>query len=637
MRKTKLGRNANRSERSEAHHRTFSAQARNASGPFILSIFWVGLGRNNKVMTANEIRERFLKFFEKRGHAILPSASLVTTDEKGVTNATLFNSAGMQPLVPYLMGQEHPAGDKLASAQKCLRTTDIDDVGDATHATFFEMLGNWSLGAYFKDEAIKMSYEFLTSKEEGLGLDAGRLYITVFEGDENAPRDEESKQIWLSLGIPENRIYFMSAKSNWWSAGENGPCGPDTEMFYDVVGGLDITSKEEFIKADDEQKVVEIWNDVFMEYEKRDGQVVGKLKQHNVDTGAGLERVAMVMQGKNNIFETDLFSVLISEIDKLAAKNQSDIKAKRIIADHIRASVFLIADGVAPSNTDRGYILRRLLRRAIRYADILGLPKDSLSGLAGVVADIYTNSYPEVKNNLAKIQDEIKQEEERFRKTLEKGLREFEKGTDPFILFTTYGFPIELTQELAAEQGRAIDLGEFNQQMSKHQTLSRAGAEQKFAGGLADHTDEQIIKYHTATHLLNQALSEVLGNGVEQKGSNITAERLRFDFSHPTKLTDEEKQRVEEIVNQKIKEDLPVQQVTLPKAEAEQTGARHMFNEKYGDEVSIYYVGDDLSTAWSKEFCGGPHVARTGELGRFKITKEESVAAGIRRIKAVLE
>ena len=596
-------------------------------------------------MTANEIRARFLKFFKERGHAILPSASLVTPDEKGVTNATLFNSAGMQPLVPYLMGEPHPAGDKLASAQKCLRTTDIDDVGDATHATFFEMLGNWSLGAYFKDEAIKLSYEFLTSKEEGLGLDVNRLYITMFEGDETAPRDEESKQIWLSLGIPEERIYFMSAKSNWWSAGDNGPCGPDTEMFYDIVGGLNLKNKEEFIKADDEQKVVEIWNDVFMEYEKKEGRVIGKLKQHNVDTGAGLERITAVIQSKSNIFETDLFAPVIVEIEKLATKNQADFKAKRIIADHLRASVFLIADGVLPSNTDRGYILRRLLRRAVRYADILGIPEGNLVNLTKVIADIYNDSYPEIKNSLNKIKEEIKQEEAKFRQTLVKGLREFEKGTDPFILFTTYGFPLELTQELAMEKGEQIDLRKFNARMAEHQVLSRAGAEQKFAGGLADNADPQVIKYHTATHLLNQALSEVLGNGIEQKGSNITAERLRFDFSHPNKMTDEEKRKVEAIVNKQIQADLSVGQVILPKAEAEATGARHMFNEKYGDEVSVYYIGNDLATAWSKEFCGGPHVTRTGELAstnsaqaaKFKIVKEESIAAGIRRIKAVLE
>jgi len=612
-------------------------------------------------MTADEIRSRFLKFFEKQGHAILPSASLVTPDEKGVTNSTLFNSAGMQPLVSYLMGKEHPDGNKLASAQKCLRTTDIDDVGDATHATFFEMLGNWSLGAYFKDEAIKMSHDFLTDKEEGLGLDPARLYITAFEGDENAPRDEESKRIWLSLGIPEERIYFMPAENNWWSAGDNGPCGPDTEMFYDIVGGLNLKNKEEFIKADDEQKVVEIWNDVFMEYEKKEGRVIGKLKQHNVDTGAGLERITAVIQGKSNIFETDLFAPVIVEIEKLATKNQADFKAKRIIADHLRASVFLIADGVLPSNTDRGYILRRLLRRAVRCANILSLPKGSLVNLVDIISEIYSKSHPEIKDNLDKIKNEIKEEEGKFQKTLEKGLKQFNWQTRTYVnntlvnqelpasiafdLFTTYGFPYELIEEIAKEKGLFVNKQLFDNRMEAHKIKSRKGAEQKFAGGLADHADPQVIKYHTATHLLNQALHEVLGENVEQKGSNITAERLRFDFSHPPKMTDEEKREVEAIVNEKIQADLPVKQVILPKAEAEATGARHMFNEKYGDEVSVYYIGNDLTTAWSKEFCGGPHVTRTGELAstnsaqaaKFKIVKEESVAAGIRRIKAVLE
>jgi alanyl-tRNA synthetase len=603
-------------------------------------------------MTANEIRARFLKFFKERGHAILPSASLVTPDEKGVTNATLFNSAGMQPLVPYLMGEPHPAGDKLASAQKCLRTTDIDDVGDATHATFFEMLGNWSLGAYFKDEAIKLSYEFLTSKEGGLGLDASRLYITVFEGDDNAPRDEESKQIWLSLGIPEERIYFMPAESNWWSAGDNGPSGPDTEMFYDVVGGLNLKSKEEFIKADDEQKVVEIWNDVFMEYEKQNGQVIGKLKQHNVDTGAGLERLTMVMQKKNNIFETDLLAPMMTEI-KAAAPNW-DLAAARIVADHLRAATFLIADGVIPSNTDCGYVLRRLLRRAVRYADILGLPKNSLINLVKTVSEIYTSSYPEVKHNLSKIEEEIRDEETNFRADESKRVKSFDRaiswssqngspmltGHIASVLSTTHGLHPDKAIDLAHAKEIPISPNfeeELKEEIEKHRKLSQIGAEQKFAGGLADQADPQVIKYHTATHLLNQALREVLGEGVEQKGSNITAERLRFDFSHPNKMTDEEKREVEAIVNKQIQADLPVGQVILPKAEAEATGARHMFNEKYGDEVSVYYIGDNLATAWSKEFCGGPHVTRTGLLGHFKIVKEESVAAGIRRIKAVLE
>lgn len=585
-------------------------------------------------MTANEIRTRFLKFFQARGHAILPSASLVTTDEKGITNATLFNTAGMQPLVPYLMGEPHPAGKRLASAQKCLRTVDIDEVGDNTHNTFFEMLGNWSLGDYFKEDAIKWSYEFLTSKEEGLGLDPKRLYITVFEGNENAPRDEEAFNIWKQY-VPENRIYFLGAKSNWWDAGDNGPCGPDTEMFYDITPeGLGDLTKEEYLKADDERQVVEIWNDVFMEFEKKDGKVIGKLKNKNVDTGAGLERLAIMMQGKTNVYDSDIFLALMEQIKNLAINY--NLTSARIVADHTRAATFLIADGVMPSNTDRGYILRRLLRRAIRHADLLGIPAGSLAELNGTVVNTYQDVYPEVKNNISLIQDEIKKEETKFRETLSKGLKEFDKGTDPFILFTTYGFPFELTQELAKEKGIEVDEEKFKADLIKHQDLSRAGAEQKFKGGLADDS-EQVTKYHTATHLLNQALHEVLGEHVEQRGSNITAERLRFDFSHPQKMTEEEKQKVEEKVNEKIKENLPVNLAVLNKLEAEATGARHMFNEKYGDEVKVYYIGNSLEDAYSKEFCGGPHVTNTGVLGTFKIVKEEAVAAGIRRIKAVLE
>lgn len=605
-------------------------------------------------MTANEIRAKFLKFFAERGHAILPSASLVTTDDKGVTNSTLFNTAGMQPLIPYLLGEPHPSGKRVASAQKCLRTVDIDDVGDNTHNTFFEMLGNWSLGDYFKEEAIKWSFEFLTSKEDGLGLDPNRLYITVFEGDNNAPRDEEAFNIWKQY-VPEHRIYFMGAKSNWWAAGDNGPCGPDTEMFYDITPeGLGDLIKEQYIKADDERKVIEIWNDVFMQYQKEDGKVVGKLKNNNVDTGAGLERLAIMLQGKDNVYETDLFTPVMEQIKGLSTNY--DLKSARIVADHIRAATFLINDGVTPSNTDRGYILRRLLRRAVRHADILGIKAGELSNLNGTVASIYESVYPEIKNNLSNIQVEVKKEEERFRKTLVRGLRELEfiahkldenntdnsikrtrlSGLEAFNLYQTYGFPIEITLEICREKNIEVDIEDFQNRLKDHQDLSRAGAEQKFKGGLADDSEE-VVKYHTATHLLNQALHEVLGEHVEQRGSNITAERLRFDFSHPQKLTEEEKKKVEKIVNEKIKANLPVKFEILPKAKAEQTGARHMFNEKYGEEVKVYYIGDNLETAYSKEFCGGPHVENTGLLGTFKITKEEAVAAGIRRIKAILE
>ncbi len=592
-----------------------------------------------KAITSEEIRERFLKFFEKRGHAVIPSASLLTSDEKGITNSTLFNTAGMQPLVPYLLGKTHPNGKRLVDVQKVLRTVDIDDIGDKTHATFFEMLGNWSLGDYFKKEAIEWSYEFLTSKEEGLGLEPKRIYITVFEGDENAPRDEEAADIWKEIfkknNIEGNRIFYLPARNNWWEAGDNGPCGPDTEMFYDVSNkfeGKGLTH-EEYVKADDDRDVIEIWNDVFMQYEKKDGKIIGKLPKPSVDTGAGLERLTMTLQNADNIYDTDLLKPIMAKIKELSAK--WELRSARIITDHIRASVFLIADGLTPSNTDRGYILRRLLRRAIVNANKIGLPDYGLSEIVYIISLIYKDSYPILTEKLDYIKNEISQEEIKFRKTLEKGLKEFEKGADAFTLFSSYGFPLEITLELAKEKGFAIDVKSFEEEFKKHQDLSRAGAEKKFKGGLAD-TSEMSLRYHTATHLLHQALHDVLGEGVGQKGSNINPERLRFDFSHIAKMSDEEKKRVEDIVNEKIKQALPVNKVIMPKAQAEKTGARHFFGEKYDDEVSIYFIGNSLEEAYSKEFCGGPHVKNTSELGVFKIQKEEAVSQGVRRIKAVL-
>ncbi len=591
-------------------------------------------------LTGAEIRSRFLKFFEKRGHVIIPSASLVTPDEKGVTNSTLFNTAGMQPLVPYLLGKPHPQGTRLADAQKVLRTVDIDDIGDKTHATFFEMLGNWSLGDYFKKEAIVWSYEFLTSKEEGLGLDPRRLYVTVFEGDENAPRDEEAADIWKDIfkknNIEGNRIFYLPAKNNWWEAGDNGPCGPDTEMFYDVANrfnGRGITH-EEYVQADDVRDVIEIWNDVFMQYEKKDGKIIGKLPKPSVDTGAGLERLLITLQGVDNIYDTDLLKPAMDYI-KSNAKS-FDLKSARIIADHVRSSSFLISDGVIPSNTDRGYILRRLLRRAIVNANKIGMPEFSLKNLVEVYSKIYATAYPELTGKSENIKSEINQEEEKFRHTLEKGLREFEKGTDPFTLFSSYGFPLELTVELSKEKGINIDIKKFEAEFKKHQDLSRAGAEQKFKGGLSDSDNPMVVKYHTATHLLHQALHDVLGDGVGQKGSNITPERLRFDFSYDKKMTDEEKKRVEDIVNEKIKAGLPMKNIVMKKDDAMKTGARHFFGEKYGEDVSIYFIGENLESAYSKEFCGGPHVKNTSELGHFKIQKEEASSQGVRRIKAVL-
>lgn len=612
-------------------------------------------------MTSNEIRQRFLDFFEKRGHKIIPSASLVTSDEKGVTNSTLFNTAGMQPLIPYLLGKKHPLGTRLADSQKCVRTVDIDSVGDSTHLTFFEMLGNWSLGDYFKEDAIKWSFELLTSKEEGFGLDPKRLYITVFEGDENAPRDDESAKIWQSVGIPENRIYFMPADSNWWQAGDNGPCGPDTEMFYDLTeDGLGDLTKEEFVKADSEQKVVEIWNDVFMEYEKKDGKVIGKLPNKNVDTGSGLERLTTVLQKKNNVFETDIFEELMEVVKSFAKKD--DEEAIRIVVDHLKAGIFLVTDGVEPSKTGRGYIVRRLLRRVMRNKQKVGITERLGKIFVDVLCKQYGDTYPELIKNKENTVNILSEERELFQEPLDKlesfredlqaykdndfvkKIKDFSIMSDKDIVsadyiyqnYQSYGVPYDLSIEIINELGLKFEQEKFDQLLKDHQELSRKGAEQKFKGGLAD-TSNEVVRYHTATHLLHQALRDVLGDHVSQKGSNITAERLRFDFTHGEKMTDEQKQKVEEIVNQKIKEALPVQKIILPIDEAEKTGALHFFGEKYGDEVSIYFVGKTLESAYSKEFCGGPHVTNTSELdGTFKIKKEESVAQGIRRIKAVL-
>ena len=595
-------------------------------------------------MKSEEIRNRFLKFFENREHAVIPSASLVPENDPSV----LFTTAGMQPLVPYLLGQPHPLGRRLVNVQKCVRMQDIDEVGDNTHDTFFEMLGNWSLGDYFKDEAIAWSYELLTSKAEGFGLDPRRLYVTVFEGNEDAPKDMDSFEIWKNLGISEKRIYFLPSKSNWWSAGDNGPCGPDTEMFYDITPeGLGDMSKEEFLKADVEQKVVEIWNDVFMEYEKRDGKVIGKLKNRNVDTGAGLERLAMVLQGKRSIFDTDLFEPIVNTIRQNSGTQNE--RAERIVADHIKTSVFMIADGVMPSNTDRGYILRRLLRRAIRYAEKLGI-NDLLPIITSVI-NKYGSVYVEISKSNNQIVDEISNEEDKFRRALVKGIRELNaiinmikegsfpdkkiRGLDAFVLFSAFGFPLEMTIEVAKENDIEVDIEGFKDQFKKHQELSRAASAGMFKGGLADHSD-LTIKLHTAHHLLLSALQKVLGSQVKQRGSNITPERLRMDFSFDRKLTEEELVEVERLVNENIQKGLNVERKEMPKAEAEKIGAEMEFGKKYPDIVSVYLIGDEGGEIISREFCGGPHVSNTRELGVFKIVKEEAVASGIRRIKAVL-
>jgi len=636
-------------------------------------------------MKSSEIRERFLAFFHKRMHTVIQSASLVTPDEKGLTNATLFNTAGMQPLVPFLLGKPYLVDGKqitrLVDVQKCLRTVDIDGVGDKTHHTFFQMLGNWSLGDYFKREAIGWSFEFLTSKVEGLGLDPTRLYVSVFAGDDNAPRDDEAAEIWRDVFKKNNveaggdtskgeagRIFYLPAENNWWEAGDSGPCGPDTEMFYDIKNSHKgaLLTHAAYTKADEAQEIVEVWNDVFMQYEKKDGKIVGKLGKPSVDTGAGLERLTITLSGSDNTYDTDLFKPVMD----LLKDEKTSLRSRRIVADHMRASIFLIADGVIPSNTDRGYILRRFIRRAVMNTEKKRLDVAEISKIVDTFISIYTECYPELAEKSALIKGILGDECAKFAETLEHGLKEFEKivarvnftnatklegmaniparisGKEAFDLFQSYGFPIELTIELAKEKGIVVAVDRFKEEFDnffkKHQDLSRTGAEQKFKGGLADANDPMVVRYHTATHLLQQALHDVLGEELgSQKGSNITPERLRYDFNG-VKLTDEQKKLVEAIVNEKIAAKLPVNQVILPREEAEKTGARHFFGEKYGDQISIYFIGPSMEKAYSKEFCGGPHVKNTFELSgpegkwHFKIQKEEASSQGVRRIKAVL-
>ena len=607
-------------------------------------------------MKSSEIRRKFIEFFESKGHSAIPSASVLPENDASV----LFTTAGMQPLVPYLIGESHPSGTRLVNSQKCIRTGDIDEVGDNTHLTFFEMLGNWSLGDYFKADSIKWSWELLTSKDAGLGIDPNRLYFTVFEGNEDAPRDEESYKLWADIleaaGLePEKRIFFMPAENNWWSAGDNGPCGPDTEIFYDVTGELtDGLTKEEYIKADYEQRVVEIWNNVFMEYLKEGGKVTGKLKQQNVDTGMGLERITMTLQGKKSVFETDIFEGILGAIGSGAGKTYGEDSeadnSMRIIADHLRCSVIMAIDGVEPSNKDQGYIMRRLIRRAVRHGKRLEM--DLAGANVAIVEAIITSleeGYPELRENQEHIQATLDAEIAKFNRTLEKGLRELQKlydkqgeikAVDAFNMYQSHGFPLELTEEIASEYGQEINKGRFAEEFKKHQEVSKQGSEKKFAGGLADHSDE-TVKLHTATHLLHMALRKVLGDHVEQKGSNITAERLRFDFSHGEKMTPEQKEEVERIVNKQIQKALPVDFELMTVEEAKKKGAIGLFEDKYaqidGGKIKVYKVGNDEKGIFSREICGGPHVSNTSELGSFKIKKEEASSAGVRRIKAIVK
>ena len=647
------------------------------------------------IQSANELRSLFLKFFEEKGHARIPSASVIPENDPTV----LFTTAGMHPLVPYLMGEKHPMGTRLTDVQKCIRTGDIDEVGDPSHLTFFEMLGNWSLGDYFKKEMIPWSWEFLTSPE-WLGLDPDKLAFTVFEGDEDCPRDEEAASLWRAQGVKDDHLFYLPKKHNWWGpAGITGPCGPDTEMFIirdQPPCGPDCSP------ACSCGRYLEIWNDVFMQYEKQADGTFIPLKQKNVDTGMGLERTYCVLMGANTVYETEIFARIIGKIEELSGRKygESDevTKSIRIISDHMRTATFIIGDdrGVTPSNVDQGYVLRRLIRRAVRHGMKLGMPAGFTAEIAQVIIDQYKAVYPELERNGAHILEQLKLEEERFQRTLKKGMAEFEKvygnmtrkrdaftalkanradpdavaaalrqlppspdnkpiieqvkdgtisdetidallkgcekmdGRSAFKLYDTYGFPVEITCEMAAEKGIEVDVDGFNERFKKHQENSHAGAEQRFKGGLQDHS-EQTTKLHTATHLLHAALRKVLGPEVAQKGSNITPERLRFDFSFGRKMTDEEKAEVERLVNEYIQAAAPITCEEMTVAEAKAQGAIGLFESKYGERVKVYTMGE-----FSKEICGGPHASNTGDLKSFKIKKEEASSAGVRRIKATI-
>jgi len=583
-------------------------------------------------MKAIEIRNKYLNYFKKQGHSVIQSAPLIPENDPSV----LFNTAGMQPLVPYLLGEKHPEGKRLVDYQKCVRTNDIDEVGDNRHLTYFEMLGNWSLGDYFKEEAVKMSFEFLTKE---LQIPVEKLSVTCFAGDEDCERDEVTAGYWKEVGIPEERIYYFGKDDNWWIAGAEGPCGPDTEMFYD-------TGKEKCSEGCNPScgcgKYVEIWNNVFMEFYKgKDGKYT-KLSQQNVDTGLGLERMTMLLQGKETPFDTELFAPIMEKLESL--QKVDNINSRRIVAEHLRSSMMIIADGGRPSNIDRGYVLRKLIRRMIRHMNKLQISLNELSGLIELNIETLKELYPELEQNKETIKQVIIEEKDKFAKTLEHGEREFTKemnklktenitkldGKVVFKLYDTYGFPPEVTEDLARENGLEIDKKEFERLFKEHQELSRQGAEQKFKGGLADQ-NEKTISYHTATHLLHKALKIVLGEHVKQSGSNITEERLRFDFTHPQKMTPEEIKQVEDIVNEQIQKDLKVSYEEMTYDEAKASGAIGLFTSKYGERVKVYTIGE-----FSKEICGGPHVEHTGNMGTFKIKKEESSSSGIRRIKAIL-
>ncbi len=601
-------------------------------------------------MTTDQIRSKFLEFMKLKGHTIVPSAPVWLADDK----STLFTSAGMQPVVPYLLGKKHPGGSRIANSQKCIRTDDIEEVGDNRHLTMFEMLGNWSLGDYFKNESIAWSFEFLTAKQ-WLGLDPKRLYITVYEGDVQVPQDDEAAEIWVeqfkAVGIEAKlggRIQTRGASDNWWALGPTGPCGPDTEIFYYI-------GNDEDPKFADSDEFIEVWNNVFMVYDRQGEGDLRDLPAKNVDTGMGLERIAAVVQGASSVFDTDLMHQIILRILGVAGHHFEPVfretdhdlgRAARIITDHLRSGVFMAADGVVPSNTDRGYVMRRLLRRAIRQGLVLGIRSDLFVQVAPNIIELYKAAFPELGQNQQTIIATLEKEEQLFRKTLDNGVRELKKlaadglsGRDIFTLFDTYGFPPELSVEDAIRESIVVDSGwqdQFNRLMDEQKQRSRTAGAGEFKGGLADH-EPATVRHHSATHLMYQALRQVLGKEVVQRGSNVNSERLRFDFSHDTKLTDDEKQHIEAIVNEQIKNDLKVWFEEHPTDEAFKLGAKGAFGDKYGDTVKVYFMGKDGDEPFSVEICGGPHVDRTGDMGHFRIQKEESSSAGVRRIKAKLE
>ena len=599
-------------------------------------------------MTANELRSKYIEFFKSKNHVEISGQSLIPENDPSV----LFTMAGMHPLVPYLLGEKHPAGTRLTDYQKCIRTGDIEEVGDPSHLTCFEMLGNWSLGDYFKKESIAFSYEFLTSKD-WLALDPKKLSVTVFAGDENAPRDEEAAGYWKENGMPEDKIAYLPASDNWWAAGPTGPCGPDTEIFYWVGEGLPPVGSN---KGTDSANWMEIWNNVFMQYNRVDEKTLLPLEKKNVDTGMGLERTNCILQGKKSVYLTEVFQPIIAKIEELSSykygSDEEKDKSVRIIADHARASVFIIGDvrGVSPDRVGAGYVLRRLIRRAVRHGMKLGIEKAFLAEVANVVIENFKCAYPELEQNADKVRKELTAEEEKFRVTLSKGEAEFQKllpnlmknpkkeisGKVAFRLYDTFGYPLELTQELGAENGFTVDVEGFKEAERKHQEASKSLDAGKAKGGLAEQSDT-TTKYHTATHLLQQALVNVLGDQVAQKGSNINNERMRFDFTFERPMTKEEIQQVEDIVNAKIKEDLPVTMEIMSLEAAKAAGARALFTNKYGEDVKVYTIGKDPKSDWfSKEVCGGPHVQHTAQIGDFKIQKEQSSSAGVRRIRAVI-